>query len=287
MSKSIGNMYKSSTQSLQNALLLLLFVIGLFILYRYVKTLEGEVKMIHNHVIELGEQMRVISESTVGQNTCPMPSKRSSKKQAVVENLQEVAESLKEFEGGGAGVQDEDNESVKSEDITNILRQVINSSIMDDETDGDIVASAQSMFSAVFTATTEEPVEVVPTCTITEEPVEVVPTCTITEVVPTCTITEDSVEEIEASKANEKEEASTTQTRLSKTMNIDYEDEASTLLGGEKVCDDKAERSNESHKDDLLKKTNEELRTILKNNHLSVKGAKSELVERIMENNIF
>ena len=274
MSKSIGNMYKSSTQSLQNALLLLLFVIGLFILYRYVKTLEGEVKMIHNHVIELGEQMRVISESTVGQNTCPMPSKRSSKKQAVVENLQEVAESLKEFEGGGAGVQDEDNESVKSEDITNILRQVINSSIMDDETDGDIVASAQSMFSAVFTATTEEPVEVVPTCTITE-------------VVPTCTITEDSVEEIEASKANEKEEASTTQTRLSKTMNIDYEDEASTLLGGEKVCDDKAERSNESHKDDLLKKTNEELRTILKNNHLSVKGAKSELVERIMENNIF
>ena len=277
MSKSIGNMYKSSTQSLQNALLLLLFVIGLFILYRYVKTLEGEVKMIHNHVIELGEQMRVISESTVGQNTCPMPSKRSSKKQPVVENLQEVAESLKEFEGGGAGVQDEDNESVKSEDITNILRQVINNSIMDDETDGDIVASAQSMFSAVFTATTEEPPVVVPTCTVAE----VVPTCTITEepveVVPTCTVAE--VEEIEESKANDiiesaKEEASTTQ-KLSRTMNIDGDET------------NEPERSNESHKDDLLKKTNEELRTILKNHQLSVKGAKSELVERIMENNIF
>lgn len=250
-------MYKSSTQSLQNALLLLLFVIGLFILYRYVKTLEGEVKMIQNHVIELGEQMRVISENSVGQNTCPMPSPSSkkSKRHAVVQEVDsnEFFDVEQHQSGGEPG--EEENESVKSEDITNILRQVINNSIIDDETDGDFVASAQNMFSAVFTTATEEP--------------------KMDLDAPTCVVTE-----IEESKANDiiesaKEDAAATTTtqQTPRTINIDDNDEDI--------------ETTTSHKDDLFKKTNEELRTILKNNQLSVKGAKSELVERIMENNIF
>lgn len=249
MSKSIGSMYKSSSQSLQNALMLLLFVIGLFIIYRYVKTLEGEVKLVQNHLIELVEQMRIISETALSQQQCPLPPPRNSTKQQV---KQESVESNNgKMQGGetdhGKGENNDccdDNESVKSEDITDILRQVINNSILEDD---EQTVSPTTVFGAVF-RTNEEPNEL----DITK--------CTLTE-----------IEEDE-----ENEEPPVTNKNVSsppRSINID--------------ADDDNEDVETNVKDTLLKKTNEELKGILKNHQLSVKGTKNELVERILENNIY
>lgn len=243
-------MYKSSSQSLQNALMLLLFVIGLFIIYRYVKTLEGEVKLVQNHLIELVEQMRVISETTLSQQQCPLPPplrKQQAKQESVESNNGKM-------QGGGSDDKEEedndccdDNESVKSEDITDILRQVINNSILEDD---EQIVSPTTVFGTVF-KTNEEPNELD------------IAKCTLTEI-------EDNEQE------EEEDEPPVTNKNVSsppRSINIDGDDE------------NEAVESNV--KDTLLKKTNEELKGILKNHQLSVKGTKNELVERILENNIY
>ena len=110
MPKSI---YKS-TNSLQNVILLLLFVIGLFVLYRYVKTIETETKMLHNHVIELTEKIQNLS-------TCNNP------KINVVDTVStKSSDNFKNKEETFVNQYDEnDDMSIQSEDITNMLKKVM------------------------------------------------------------------------------------------------------------------------------------------------------------------
>lgn len=130
------NIYKSAN-SFQNIVLLLLFVIGMFVLYRYVKTIESETKILQNHLIELTEKMNEIMshrqdnmpvhsvESVVGKNT--NASLHRDVYATTIENTVSTDHVVDET--------DYDNESVKSADITNMLKKVMMGSLDDDDDD--------------------------------------------------------------------------------------------------------------------------------------------------------
>lgn len=128
------NIYKSAN-SFQNIVLLLLFVIGMFVLYRYVKTIESETKILQNHLIELTEKMNEIMshrqenmavqslESVVGKqiNSSFYPDTCATKEETLSNNPVDET--------------DYENESVKSVDITNMLKKVMMGSLDDDNDD--------------------------------------------------------------------------------------------------------------------------------------------------------
>lgn len=219
MPKSI---YKS-TNSLQNVILLLLFVIGLFVLYRYVKTIETETKMLHNHVIELTEKIQNLS-------TCNNPNinvvdKVSTKSSVSFQNKEETFVDQND---------ENDDMSIQSEDITNMLKKVMDGATSYQEEDDAIVDNI------IIDIKQEEEEE------------------TLT---PTSMIIEDITET--------KSENNFTESSKSTVLNIDDSDKKS---------------HNEVMQETLMKKTNEELKGMLKEKQLQIKGSKQELVERLMSN---
>lgn len=219
MPKSI---YKS-TNSLQNVILLLLFVIGLFVLYRYVKTIETETKMLHNHVIELTEKIQNLS-------TCNNPNinvvdKVSTKSSVSFQNKEETFVDQND---------ENDDMSIQSEDITNMLKKVMDGATSYQEEDDAIVDNI------IIDIKQEEEEE------------------TLT---PTSMIIEDITET--------KSENNFTESSKSTVLNIDDSDKKS---------------HNEVMRETLMKKTNEELKGMLKEKQLQIKGSKQELVERLMSN---
>jgi hypothetical protein len=217
MPKSI---YKS-TNSLQNVILLLLFVIGLFVLYRYVKTIETETKMLHNHVIELTEKIQNLS-------TCNNP------KINVVDTVSTKSyDNFKNKEETFVNQYDEnDDMSIQSEDITNMLKKVMCGDSFQEDDDAIVD-------NIIIDIKQEEEDEIL-----------------------TSMVIEDITE-------TESENNYTECSNKSNVLNIDDSDKKS---------------QNEVIKETLMKKTNEELKGMLKEKQLQIKGSKQELVERLMSN---
>lgn len=203
MPKSI---YKS-TNSLQNIILLLLFVVGLFVLYRYVKTIETETKLLQNHLIELTEKIQFLLNNT--NNNPPIKQKPPQNEKVVLDD-----DKLN------------DDMSIQSEDITNMLRKVMGGGD-DEDGEDDIIAN---IMVDVNGDDVDNHVKI-------EE------------------IIEDDDEEDEKENDNEEDD----------------------IIIPSKNTEEITSKS-------LLKKTNEELKTMLKEKSLSTKGTKSELVERLLSN---
>ncbi|QOI90216.1 hypothetical protein QKU58_gp115 [Pyramimonas orientalis virus] len=225
MTKSI-----KSNNSLQNIILLLLFVIGLFVLYRYVKTVENETKLLHNHVIELTEkvqQMSTKARSTSSKKHLPnRPSEQQETQEAKDFGGVEVSNDSMEMSGILVEGNNDDTASIQSEDITNMLRRVMGG---DDNEQEDAI--------------------------INEIVVEV---------------RNDSCERESCVKIEEIEEVEEVE---------EVEDDEISFTQKEKVSPPPIDT-----KSTLLKKTNEELKNMLKTASLSTKGSKSELVERLISN---
>tara|TARA_Y100000389_G_scaffold198336_1_gene234680 strand:+ start:3432 stop:4055 length:624 start_codon:yes stop_codon:yes gene_type:complete len=203
------SIYKS-TNSLQNIILLLLFVVGLFVLYRYVKTIETETKLLQNHLIELTEKIQFLLNNN-NSNT----NNSSSVKQKTLHNDDAIVlddDKLK------------DDMSIQSEDITNMLRKVMGGGDNEDAED-DIIAN---IMVDVNGDAVDNNVQI-------EEIIE-----------------DDEIEETK-------------------------EDDDDDIIIPSKNTEDVTSKS-------FFKKTNEELKTMLKEKSLSTKGTKSELVERLLNN---
>jgi len=106
----------------------MLSVTGLFILYRYIKTIAKDSKIIQNYVIELESRVTSIEKQ---QKTINI--EEFAKKQSIALNETEVDD---EFDDEIEEDEDEDdNESIGSEDITNLLKKVMlgTADIQDDD----------------------------------------------------------------------------------------------------------------------------------------------------------
>ena len=194
-----------SSSSIQNIILLLLFVIGLFVLYRYVKTVESETKMLQNHVIELTEKIQTLSMKSNKQKK-HLPNQPPTHHMAPTESQKQNV--------------DDDKASIQSEDITNMLRRVMGDDIQEeDRIIDEIVLNVNNDMCTPETCVKIEEIE--------------------------------EIEEIEK----------------------------------DVIDDDISITPPPDTKSILMKKTNDELKNILKTQSLSTKGSKSELVERIMSQN--
>lgn len=247
-----ASVYKSSTSSIQNAVLMLLFVIGMFVMYRYVKTIETETKLLQNHMIELSQKLQgvvsnqedcrallaTMSEGGSGGmmmgGVCPMPQMASrGGGGGGGENEIELAGKEEEYEEESVDG-DGDNQSVQSGEITDILRQVIGSAM-------DITDQLPSAEDARQMKCSLEQIE----------------------------------EAEDGGVAETRSEATTAVTESAKVvMNIDDDDEED---------EQNREEENEFTEEKLLKRTNDDLKAICREMDLSTKGTKADLVARIMQ----
>jgi hypothetical protein len=241
MPKSI---YKSAN-SLQNVILLLLFVIGLFVLYRYVKTIETETKMLHNHLIELTEKIQFMSACPMppppGGSSYPIPN--SSCPMPGVKNIEENA--INPSETIAVHEDDNDDESIKSEDITAMLKKVMGggASVDDECIDNIMIQVACDEMTDMMGSSVN----------------------------PSSTVIEDITDKLEEDKAEDPVE-------VDDNKNETADDAASTKSNNVLNLDDTFENT----RDTLMRKTNEELKGLLKQQQLPIKGSKQELVDRLM-----
>jgi len=120
MSKLIKHQY--SKNSLQNFMTVMLSITGLFILYRYIKSIEKDSKIVQNYLLELElrvknieKQQNTITNTKITTSSEPQP----QQKPQIIENVTIDEDELKTLPD------DDDNESIGSEDITNLLKKVI------------------------------------------------------------------------------------------------------------------------------------------------------------------
>lgn len=99
------NIPKTSNNSFHNALILLLVIVGNFILYRYVKNIEKDTKILHTYILELNEKMKELSTRPV------QPSFEYRAKDTSIKRCEDEV--------------DDDSESIGSQDITNLLKKVM------------------------------------------------------------------------------------------------------------------------------------------------------------------
>lgn len=218
------------SNSIQNIILLLLFVIGMFVLYRYVKTVDIETKMLQNHVIELTEKVQTLSSKNKSVRHLPTQPNHSPQKKGFSLPPPIVEEITRD--------EDDDNVSIKSVDITNMLRRVMGSDNSAEEED--------QLFNTII-QDVEDDMCSHETCMKIEEIVEIDEIVEIVEI--------DEIDEI-----------------------LDNDE------GDDDISFTQAVPSND-RKSVLMKKTNEELKSMLKELSLPTKGSKNELVERIMGHN--
>jgi len=245
-------LYKSKN-SIHNAILLLLFVVGLFILYRYVKNVDTENKMLHTHVLELSEKVhllnnintKILKESNEEinvpkQNQVQNQEKLNQEKlnqveldqgelnEFLVQELNQVFEPYKHQTCTVEDVEDDDDESIKSIDITDMLKKVMGSNGEEDEKEEDEEDDGELLDLEI------------------DEIVE---------------------------KVYEEEEARNSVQEVSTNIVEDVEDVED---------EDEVVIVPKFSKEKLLKETNDSLREILKSKGLLTKGSKAELVERII-----
>lgn len=210
--------YKS-TNSLQNVILLLLFVVGLFVLYRYVKTIETETKLLQNHLIELTDKIQFLLNNS--NNSHRITAKHTLTQPPVERNKYEETDLTENNDKSN------DDMSIQSEDITNMLRKVMGGGDGNDD-DDEIIANIM--------------VDVNDDDDNNDNNVKI-----------------EEITENEEKKIDEQE------------------DDDDDIIIPRKETEEVTSKS-------LLKKTNEELKTMLKDKALSTKGTKTDLVERLLSN---
>jgi hypothetical protein len=249
-------LYKSKN-SIHNAILLLLFVVGLFILYRYVKNVDTENKMLHTHVLELSEKVhllnnintKILKESNEEinvpkQNQVQNQEKLNQEKlnqveldqgelnEFLVQELNQVFEPYKHQTCTVEDVEDDDDESIKSIDITDMLKKVMGSNCEEDEKEEEEEEDDGELLDLE-----------------------------IDEIV-------EKVYEEEEEARNSVQEVSTNIVKDDDVEDVEEDDEVVIVP--------------KLSKEKLLKETNDSLREILKSKGLLTKGSKAELVERII-----
>ena len=105
------------SKSMNNIVVLSLGLIAVFFLYRYIKSLE-------NDVIKLRSDLEKIEESATDRATCIKPTGSDSAAACPVARTHKFAPAPTEFEKD-APYEDHDSESIKSEDLTAMLRAVL------------------------------------------------------------------------------------------------------------------------------------------------------------------
>lgn len=217
-----------ATNSYQNIVLLVLLVIGLLVLYRYIKNVETDTKVLNNNIIELSKKIQILSKNIQDESNVCM--REQVKTTEIKKQSEPILEKL-----------EEDNESIQSEDITNMLQKVMGGGVQGfDEIDVIINNIQQDYVMNTNDAPTSK--------------IEII---------------EDENDQQE--DENDQQE---------------YENNEEIKITNEKpsVDDDDIIITKPSEKDELQKKTNEELKNILKEKGLQTKGNKTELVDRILSN---
>lgn len=224
-----------ATNSYQNIVLLVLLVIGLLVLYRYIKNVETDTKVLNNNIIELSKKIQILSKNIQDENTMCMREPVPSEK---LKNTETVETIQKQFEPILEKVEADENESIQSEDITNMLQKVMGGCVSPEFDEIDVIINnIQQQQEYVMTNNN-----------IPKSKIEII---------------ED--EEEEEIIENDEEKQKVEVDRIENT-------------------DDDIIITKPSEKDELLKKTNDELKNILKEKGLQTKGNKTELVERILSN---
>jgi hypothetical protein len=217
-----------ATNSYQNIVLLVLLVIGLLVLYRYIKNVETDTKVLNNNIIELSKKIQILSKNIQDEsNVCMREQVKTTeiKKQSepILENVEE------------------DNESIQSEDITNMLQKVMGGGVQGyDEIDVIINNIQQDYVMNTNDAPTSK--------------IEII---------------EDENDQQEDENDQQEDENNEEIKIINEKPSIDDDDIIITKP---------------SEKDELQKKTNDELKNILKEKGLQTKGNKTELVDRILSN---
>ena len=105
-----------ATNSYQNIVLLVLLVIGLLVLYRYIKNVETDTKVLNNNIIKLSKKIQILSKNIQDESNVCM--REQVKTTEIKKQSEPILENV-----------DEDNESIQSEDITNMLQKVMGGSV--------------------------------------------------------------------------------------------------------------------------------------------------------------
>lgn len=132
MSKLIKQHY--SKNSLQNFMTVMLSITGLFVLYRYIKSIEKDSKIIQNYVLELESRVKNIEKFQTHlnntahhqavDNTISVSSFNESVNDVIVTD--DNNDNLDDNDDlDDDNFDDDDDESIGSEDITNLLKKVI------------------------------------------------------------------------------------------------------------------------------------------------------------------
>jgi hypothetical protein len=223
---------KSPTKSFHNIIILVIFAIGLFVIYRYVKNLEYELKITNATVSDLSKKYDNLELNHHQPVINKVPITLPKVDEIVIDN------------------DEEDTESIQSNDITNMLKKVMMHNVSDD----DFVDNIMNMINEEEREGNDSQIEIIEVDDKNEEALE-----------------DESVQVKEEVIVEEPVQITNNNQDGVKIMDID------THKGGDT-------NSNKLSESTLMSKTNEQLKTLLKDKGLSVKGQKSELVKRLLEN---
>lgn len=221
-----------ATNSYQNIVLLVLLVIGLLVLYRYIKNVETDTKVLNNNIIELSKKIQILSKNIQDENTVCMREQVSGEKNPIINSEKNEEVKRQQCDTILENV-DEDNESIHSEDITNMLQKVMGGVVSPEFDEIDVIINNIQQDYVITNNDNDIPKSRIEIIEDTDE--------------------QEEVREIETQEDNHD-------------------------------IDDDIVITKPSEKDELLKKTNEELKNILKDKGLQTKGNKTELVDRILSN---
>lgn len=223
-----------TTKSFHNIIILVIFAIGLFVIYRYVKNLEYELKITNATVSDLSKKYDNLDLNHHQPVINKVPTTIPKVDEIVIDN------------------DEEDTESIQSNDITNMLKKVMMHNVSDD----DFVDNIMNMINEEEREGNDSQIEIIEVDNQNEEALE-----------------DESVQVEEQVIVEEPVQITNTNNNQDgvKIMDIDTHK-------GDDIDSNKLSEST------LMSKTNEQLKTLLKDKGLSVKGQKSELVKRLLEN---
>lgn len=223
-----------TTKSFHNIIILVIFAIGLFVIYRYVKNLEYELKITNATVSDLSKKYGNLDLNHHQPVINKVPTTIPKVDEIVIDN------------------DEEDTESIQSNDITNMLKKVMMHNVSDD----DFVDNIMNMINEEEREGNDSQIEIIEVDNQNEEALE-----------------DESVQVEEQVIVEEPVQITNTNNNQDgvKIMDIDTHK-------GDDIDSNKLSEST------LMSKTNEQLKTLLKDKGLSVKGQKSELVKRLLEN---
>lgn len=234
---------KYSAKSFHNIIILVIFAIGLFVVYRYVKNLEQELKITNSNIHELNS--KYTSLNNIVSNTINIPEIASANTNTnTKKNLDTEIVNNEDTDFI------DDNDSIKSSDITDMLKKVM---IHDINSEDDLVNNIMNMINDEEQEYTEETIQIVE---IAEQQNDTEEVC----------VRDDHIE-VKAAIISDDQVVNSD--IVFKEINID---------------DPKTVNVGDINEKSLMLKTNEQLKTMLKTKNLSTKGQKSELVKRLLEN---